>query len=95
MMGNYTESIKDCRVTLDLQPYHFGAMSGLCLCHLALHQFPEVKAFERALECHPGMTQVRGYLANLKRLEAQGGEAPPCIATKPRWLSAALVFRQT
>lgn len=32
LMQRYHAAILDCRVTLELQPYHFGAASGMGMC---------------------------------------------------------------
>lgn len=33
MLQRYNESIADCKVTLELNPYHFGAASGMGMCY--------------------------------------------------------------
>lgn len=50
----YAEAMADCQRTVELVPYHFGALHGLGLCHAALGQFEEaIQAFRRALEVQP------------------------------------------
>ena len=47
---NYEGAIADCEATLARKPYHFGALSGQGLCHVALGQHREAAAlFRRAL----------------------------------------------
>lgn len=50
----YPEAMADCQRTLELVPYHFGALHGLGLCHVALGQYGEaIQAFRRALVVQP------------------------------------------
>ena len=50
LLRDLRASIEDCRRTLELNPSHFGALSGLGLCHLALFEFAQAdEAFARAL----------------------------------------------
>jgi tetratricopeptide (TPR) repeat protein len=63
LADDYAGSIADCREVLARKPYHFGALSGLGLCHMALGEHREAAAmFRRALEVHPHLTAVRTNL---------------------------------
>jgi tetratricopeptide (TPR) repeat protein len=54
LLGDYPASIADIRRTLELEPRHFGALSGLGLINLRLDRKVEaLEAFEAALEVHP------------------------------------------
>ena len=66
LMGNYQRSIEDVHRTLELEPRHFGALSGLGLIYRALEK-PEkaINAWRRALAANPHLPQAR---ANLKAL---------------------------
>ena len=33
LLGRYQESIEDCQLVLELNPYHFGAASGMGMCY--------------------------------------------------------------
>ena len=67
MMGDYEGSIADIDETLAREPRHFGALSGLGLCHLALDNPEEaLTAFERALVHHPHMRQIRQRVDELR-----------------------------
>jgi tetratricopeptide (TPR) repeat protein len=60
---DYAGAIADCRETLARTPYHFGALSGQGLCHMALEQYgPAAMMFRRALEVHPHLQAVRQNL---------------------------------
>jgi len=60
---DYAGAIADCEETLARKPYHFGALSGQGLCHMALGQYREAAAlFRRALDVHPHLTAARHNL---------------------------------
>jgi tetratricopeptide (TPR) repeat protein len=51
---NYDHAIADCEMVIQLNPFHFGALHGLGLCHAALGNYLEaIKTFRRALEIQP------------------------------------------
>ncbi len=61
---HYASAIADCEEVVRLNPYHFGALSGQGLCHVALGQFREAACcFRRALQVHPRLESVRQQLA--------------------------------
>ena len=69
LMGDYEGSIADIDETLSREPRHFGALSGLGLCHLALgNQEEALAAFERALIRHPHMPGVKRNIEHLRTL---------------------------
>jgi len=71
LSGDFRGAIADCQETLKRNPNHFGAASGLGLCHMSLNEFTEAAVcFRRALEIHPHLESVRH---NLALAEAQGG----------------------
>ena len=60
---NYRGSIDDCREVLSRKPHHFGAISGLGRCHMALGEHREAAAlFRRVLGIHPHLTAARHNL---------------------------------
>jgi tetratricopeptide (TPR) repeat protein len=65
----YLESIADCRRTLDLNPFHFGAAAGLGQCHMQLgdHQ-AALDTFRHALKINPSMEGVRANVVYLQKL---------------------------
>jgi len=68
LMKNFEESIKVCLVVIDLQPYHFGALTGMGLCHYRLGQDEQaIKAFDQALLVNPGLTKIRQMADNLRK----------------------------
>lgn len=62
-LGDLAGSLADIRRTLDLEPRHFGALSGLGLVRLAQDKPAEaLAAFEAALKIHPhldGLENIR------------------------------------
>eukprot|EP00850_Spirogloea_muscicola_P013116 SM000087S23398 [mRNA] locus=s87:469273:472795:+ [translate_table: standard] len=67
LMQDFEASIEDCKRTVELNPYHFGALSGLGLCHVALKDLPSaLRAFEQALAIHPRMEQIGRYVEALR-----------------------------
>ena len=60
LFGNYEASVSDIEKTLELEPRHFGALSGLGLVHLAQEKFVKAKAaFEAALLIHPHSRSIQ------------------------------------
>ncbi|MDD9991978.1 MAG: tetratricopeptide repeat protein [Rhodospirillales bacterium] len=69
VMGDYEGSIADIAETLKREPRHFGALSGLGLCHLKLGNEEEaLVAFERALVHNPHMSGVKRNVERLRIL---------------------------
>ena len=68
LLGNLADSAADVDVTLDLEPRHFGALSGLGQIELARGN-PEaaLEAFEAALRVHPHLPGTREIIEQLRR----------------------------
>ena len=59
-MGRYEDSLGDILVTLDLEPRHFGALSGRGLVYSELQEWQlALEAFDAALAVNPHMTGAR------------------------------------
>ena len=68
MLGRYDESIEDVERTLDLEPRHFGALSGLGLIYARLQdETAALDAFERALTVNPNLGQAKAEVKRLRR----------------------------
>jgi tetratricopeptide (TPR) repeat protein len=67
-LGNYPESIADCNQALEINPYHFGAASGIGQCYLqAGRPRQALENFRRALALNPNLEGVRANIASLER----------------------------
>jgi Flp pilus assembly protein TadD len=68
-LGNYAASKSDIDEVLKLEPYHFGALSGLGLVYIAQNKYFEARqALSAALEVNPSMEAVRNNLRQLDQL---------------------------
>lgn len=68
MAGRHDESIADCMKTIELEPRHFGALSGLGLIHGALDDDEAALFwFREALRRNPHMETVRRRIEALSR----------------------------
>jgi tetratricopeptide (TPR) repeat protein len=64
LSGNHGAAVADCEETLKRKPYHFGALSGQGLCHMALGQHKEAAdLFRRTLAVYPHLDVARRNLA--------------------------------
>lgn len=68
LLGNHEASEADIVKTLQLEPFHFGALSGRGLVLMQQRRFEEARsAFTRALEVHPNMPSVRANIDEITR----------------------------
>ena len=66
--GRYDAAIHDCTQTLEMNPYHFGAATGMAQCHLKLGNRPHaLECFRRALRLNPNLEGVRAHVLYLQR----------------------------
>jgi tetratricopeptide (TPR) repeat protein len=64
----FAEALADCRRTLKLNPFHFGAAAGMAQCYLEMgDRLRALAAFKRALAINPGLESVRVAAAALAR----------------------------
>ncbi|MEQ8356638.1 MAG: tetratricopeptide repeat protein [Kiloniellaceae bacterium] len=69
LLGNYAESLADISKTLELEPRHFGALSGRGLVYVELEdERRALKAFEAALAIHPNLTSAALNAAQLRKM---------------------------
>lgn len=65
-MRRYRDAIPDCRRALELNPYHFGASSGLAQCHLRLNELPQaMDALQLTAKLHPTMPNLQEQITVL------------------------------
>jgi tetratricopeptide (TPR) repeat protein len=67
LMGRFDESVLDIRQTLELEPRHFGALSGLALIYDAVEE-PDaaIRSLEAALEINPHLSGSRERIDHLR-----------------------------
>jgi len=67
LMQEFEKSIADIHTTLELNPVHFGALSGMGLCYLGLQEPRQaLEWFERALAVNPNMTTIQSYIQQIR-----------------------------
>lgn len=67
MLGNINESAVDVKKTLELEPRHFGALSGLGLLYIASGKAEAaLTAFEQALEVNPHLSGPKFNIESLR-----------------------------
>ena len=64
LIGDYKNSVNECKVTLKMNPHHFGAWHGMGLCLFKLARYSEaIESFKSALEIQPYANINRKYIA--------------------------------
>ena len=67
LQRKYNESIKECEITLKMNPNHFGAWNGLGLCHYQLANYPTaIESFKNALAIQPFADFNKVYIARCR-----------------------------
>ena len=73
MTGNHDGSAKDIAKVLQLEPRHFGALSGLGMIHMRAGNWESaLKSYEAAFAIHPYLNNIETLIDNLtQRLKGQ------------------------
>ena len=67
-LKQFAESIRDCHQTLEINPYHFPAASGMGHAYLRLNNSAAaLECFRRALRLNPDLKAVRAEIDRLTR----------------------------
>ena len=67
LLERFEDCIDDCRMTVELMPFHFGALAGLGHCHAHEGRLvPALKCYEKALAINPHMDDVRQTVEELR-----------------------------
>jgi tetratricopeptide (TPR) repeat protein len=68
MMGRYEDSLDDIVKTLDLEPRHFGALSGRGMVLMRMNRRAEaLVAFKETLRIHPHLTGAKVVVEQLEK----------------------------
>ena len=68
LMGNYAASVLDIKRTLELEPRHFGALSGLGLIYDAIEDpAAALRSFEAAVAINPHLDTAQERIRELRR----------------------------
>ena len=68
IIGNHGESAKDIAKVLQLEPRHFGALSGLGMIHMqAGNGQSALKSYEAAFAIHPYLRNIKTLIDELKQ----------------------------
>ena len=67
LMQEFDKSIADIHRTLELNPVHFGALSGMGLCYLGLEEPRQALVwFERAVAVNPNLASIQHYIQQIR-----------------------------
>ena len=68
-MGQYQYSLDDIKITLNLEPRHFGALSGQALNYIELNQYEKaIKSYKDAQKIYPVMDGAKKMIPELEDL---------------------------
>ena len=74
-MGDFTQSIADCEKVLRLNPYHFGAASGMAQCFMKQKKLrAALRTYRRANRINPNLDGVQQVIESLERMLGEKGE---------------------
>lgn len=74
-LEEYQKAIEDCRTVLKLNPYHFGAQSGMGQAYMKLRKpRAALRAFRNAYRMNPDLEGVRETIRALEDVLGEGGK---------------------
>ena len=69
LMDQYQSSLDDIKITLALEPRHFGALSGQALNYIELNQYEKaIKSYKEAQKIYPVMNGAKKIIPQLQEL---------------------------
>lgn len=75
LRGDYTKAIADCEKALRLNPYHFGAASGMGQCFLKQKKLrAALRIYRRANRINPNLDNIRETIQSLERMLGEEGK---------------------
>lgn len=74
-LGEFAQSIADCDKALRLNPYHFGAASGMAQCYVKQKKFrAALRSYRRACRIHPHLDGVKQVIDSIERMLGEEGK---------------------
>ena len=72
MSDEMSKSVEDCKRTIELNPFHFGAFAGMGQCYLKLGDLAAaLDAFQRALEINPNLYAIERIVLEIQSMLQQ------------------------
>ena len=69
LMNRYESSLSDIKITLTLEPKHFGALSGQALNYIELKQYEKaIKSYKAAQKIYPALDSAKKMIPELQDL---------------------------
>ncbi len=69
LMNRYQSSLDDIKITLTLEPRHFGALSGQALNYIELEQYEKaIKSYKAAQKIYPLLNSAKKMIPELQEL---------------------------
>ena len=69
LMNRYQSSLDDIKITLSLEPRHFGALSGQALNYIELKEYEKaIESFEAAQKIYPLLDSAKKMIPELREL---------------------------
>jgi len=68
-MNRYESSLDDIKITLALEPRHFGALSGQALNYIELKQYEKaIESYEAAQKIYPLLDSAKKMIPELQEM---------------------------
>ena len=75
VIGEWEKAIEDCKQTVKLNPYHFGAYAGMGHAYLRLGDIEAaIEAYKQALTINPNLISIAKVIIQLRRVLEQDEE---------------------
>ena len=69
LMNQYQSSLDDIKITLTLEPRHFGALSGQALNYIELQQYEKaIQSYKAAQKIYPALDSAKKMIPELQEL---------------------------
>jgi tetratricopeptide (TPR) repeat protein len=72
-LGDMNRAIADCTMVMRLNPFHFGAASGMAQCYMKLKKLrAALRAYRRAFRINPHMDGIEEVIQSLEKMLGEG-----------------------